>query len=110
MFGDSSYFIAALIFYFYLLSLLTSGMLIGVFFDKIQNASVVGLTLNVLLNGVGWTMTNLAKTSQWIRGLSSLLSIIAFSLAMDETIRGLPMRPITLANFFDFDEHNVGEY
>lgn len=82
MFGDSSYIVVAVFFYFYLLSLLTFGMLIAVFFEKQQSASAVGMGINVVANGAGWVLTTLSEKPQWVRGIvrsSKEAALISFS-------------------------------
>lgn len=110
MFPDCSFAVVATIYYFYLLSLLTSGMFLSVFFEKQQSAGAVGLVLNLFLNGVGWLLTILEKYPRWVRTLATSVSTITFSLAMDEIIRGLPMRPITMLNWFNFQDNNIGKF
>lgn len=46
------------------------------------------------------------RTYTWLQ--LSIFSTIGFSLGLDEMIRGLPMRPVTLGNWFNPEEHLIG--
>ncbi|EZG67505.1 ABC transporter [Gregarina niphandrodes] len=110
MFGESNYLVIAVLFYFYLLSLLTSGFLVSVFFDTLQGASAAGMVYHVVLNGVGLMLSSLRDTPQIYKNLLCFFSPVTFSLCIDEIIRALPMKPLTLSNWFDFRNSNIGFY
>jgi hypothetical protein len=71
MFPSCNFVVIGIIHYFYLLSLLTGGMLISVFFEKQQTASTVGLVLNVALYSMGWLLSALRGRAEWMKALVS---------------------------------------
>lgn len=110
MHGESSYAVLFVFYYFYILSLSTFGYLISTFFESAQAGGAAGLIINAALNGMGVVLTALKTKSQWVRAIASCSSHVSFALGLDENLRGLPMRRVTLFNLFNFTEHHMGFY
>lgn len=67
----TSILVVALVIYVYLLSLITLGFMISVFFQRAQTASIAGMIFNVFLYALGWVIHQTQMSSHIIRGIVS---------------------------------------
>lgn len=65
----TSILVVALTIYIYLLSLISLGFMISVFFQKAQTASIAGMVFNIFLYGLGWVIHKTQTSSVIIRGM-----------------------------------------
>eukprot|EP00917_Polyrhabdina_sp_WS-2016_P008109 GHVP01018113.1.p1 GENE.GHVP01018113.1~~GHVP01018113.1.p1 ORF type:complete len:1786 (-),score=325.54 GHVP01018113.1:757-5880(-) len=101
-------FIVAYIYYAYLLSLMTFGFFLSVFFQTTRSASTAGLLFNITLYGVAWLVYNLKRGPIWIKYLVSTFSTAVFSMSIHEMMVLLPDKGVTWENLFNSEDHDVG--
>lgn len=102
----TSIFVVSSLFYMYLLSLITFGFMVSVFFQKAHIASTAGMVFNLVLYVLGRVIHQARIANCVVRGFFMLFSTITFSLSVIDLISLLPDHGVTVMDLFDFSSPN----
>lgn len=102
--------VVAVLFYVYLLSLITMGFVISVFFHRAQTATLAAMIFNLFLYALGWVLHHARVANALVRATLMLFSTVTFSLALIDLIGMLPDQGVRLVDLFNFSQHRIGVY